>query len=107
MISDADSISRSSRRVAASLTALVRVAGCGGSGMRTVVARVQADWLQPFTRRRPISRLAHLAPALVVYHMAGLVLVDQVVHLGRVRLAHFLGELLQGHLLGLLSCSAA
>src|SRR5690606_41418847 len=40
--------------------------------VQTVVARVRSDWLEPFARRRPISRLAHLAPALVVYRLAGL-----------------------------------
>src|SRR5690606_28015391 len=53
--------------------------------VQTVVARVRSDWLEPFARRRPISRLAHLAPALVVYRLAGLILVDHPTALAGVR----------------------
>ena len=44
--------------------------------VRRVVARLRAEWVEPIDRRRPVSRLAHLVPAVVIYHAAGIVLAD-------------------------------
>jgi miniconductance mechanosensitive channel len=44
--------------------------------VRRVVATFKAEWLQSVDRRRPISRLAHLVPAVVVYHATSIVLAN-------------------------------
>jgi miniconductance mechanosensitive channel len=40
-------------------------------GVTALAHRSETTWGQALVRRRPISRLAHLAPALVIYHFAG------------------------------------